>query len=154
MNKYRIFDIRNGLGTHPDIIVEAKSPQKAVERLYNNVKRDFTGSGDIVVNGTRGSFVYNGDRNDTNIVWCDDGEVKVCIEHFIKQAKKEFDEHYFNLQIDRARLKTLNDIKAIICCATEQEREDGCQYIGSNNFEDMWNELDEYEEKLEVKEYL
>jgi phosphatidate phosphatase PAH1 len=68
----------------------------------------------------------------------------------LKQAKKEFDEPYLNLQIDRARLETLNDIKAIICCATEQEREDGCQYIGSNNFEDMWNELDEYEEKLEV----
>lgn len=32
----------------------------------------------------------------------------------------------------------------------EQEREDGCRHIGSNNFEDMWNELDEYEEKLEV----
>ena len=83
--------------------------------------------------------------------WGGDGEVKVCIEHFIKQAKKELEEHYFNLQIDRARLETLNDIKAIICCATEQEREDGCQYIGSNNFEDMWNELDEYEEKLEVR---
>lgn len=71
MRKYHIFDVRDGLGDRPDVIIFAESPQKAVEQLYTNVKRDYTGGGDIVVRGVRGSFVYNGDRNDVEIVQFD-----------------------------------------------------------------------------------
>lgn len=67
--KYRIFDTRNGLFSYADIIVEAQSPKKAVEIIYDNVKRMFDGSGDIVVNGTKGSYTYNGEaKNNVSVV--------------------------------------------------------------------------------------
>lgn len=67
MCKYRIFDIRNGL-MQDDIIVEAKTPKKAVERLYINVERDYHGDGEIVVHGRSGSYVYKGQRKDIGVV--------------------------------------------------------------------------------------
>lgn len=53
---YRIFDIRNGLMSS-DVLIEAKSPIEAVRKVYPNttVERDYTNTGDIVVNG---SYVY------------------------------------------------------------------------------------------------
>ena len=57
MNKYKIWDIRNGL-LADDKTIEAKSPIVAVRKLYNNVKRVKNG-GDIVVNGR---YCYIGDK--------------------------------------------------------------------------------------------
>lgn len=76
MKEYIIFDSRNGLLSEPDLIIKEKSPRKAVEKLYRNVKRDYTNTGDIVVRNNRGSYVFNGERNDINVITYDkDGKV-------------------------------------------------------------------------------
>lgn len=74
MKKYIIFDIRNGLGKSPDVIVEEESPYKAVQKLYTDVKRDYSGTGDIVVHNNRGSYVYNGKRNNVKIMITDNNK--------------------------------------------------------------------------------
>ena len=65
MNTYRVYDIRGGL-LAPDKKIDARSPKEAVEQAgYLNVHRDNSGrSGSIVVTGTRGSYVYFGDKED------------------------------------------------------------------------------------------
>lgn len=73
MNKYLIYDLRDGLAKSADLIVEAESPSKAVEKLYTDVKRDYGNTGDIVVRGNHGSYVYNGKRNDIEVVMRDEG---------------------------------------------------------------------------------
>ena len=67
MRKYRIFDLRAGLMS-ADVIIEAKSPLNAVQKLYNNVTRTYDGSGDIVVSSNNGSYVYNGNRNNIKVI--------------------------------------------------------------------------------------
>ena len=50
MKSYRIFDIRMGL-LRGDVVAEAKSPLKAVKKLYKNVR--------MVANG---SYCYEGEK--------------------------------------------------------------------------------------------
>ena len=58
MNKYKIFDINKGLMSD-DIIIEAKSPIDACKAAgYKNAVRD--NYGNLVVRGTRASYVYRG----------------------------------------------------------------------------------------------
>lgn len=67
MNKYKVYDIRDGL-LAPDKIIEAHSPMEAVMWAgYVNFRRDYSGrGGSIVVTGPRGSYVYYGEKRKEN----------------------------------------------------------------------------------------
>lgn len=58
MKEYKIFDIRGGLMAD-DTTIKADSPIQAVRKLYNNVKRNYRNTGNIVVNG---KYVYDGEK--------------------------------------------------------------------------------------------
>lgn len=66
INRYTIFDIRDGLGITADEVVEASSPLDAVKVLYLDAARDYTNTGNIVVRGAHGSYVFNGKRRRSN----------------------------------------------------------------------------------------
>lgn len=60
MNKYKINDLRLPIFDKPPV-VEASSPIEALKSLgYKNIKRQIeSGCGDIVVVGSRGSYIYS-----------------------------------------------------------------------------------------------
>lgn len=60
MKKYKINDLRLPIFDKPPII-EASSPIEALKKLgYKNIKREVeSGYGDIVVIGSRGSYIYS-----------------------------------------------------------------------------------------------
>lgn len=58
--KYKINDLRLSIFDKPPVI-EASSPIEALKKLgYKNIKRQIeNGCGDIVVIGSRGSYIYS-----------------------------------------------------------------------------------------------
>lgn len=58
--KYKINDLRLSIFDMP-LVIEASSPIEALKKLgYKNIKRQIeSGYGDIVVVGSRGSYIYS-----------------------------------------------------------------------------------------------